>query len=454
MRFNFHFIMKIASILCFSIAFTPTSYAAKPINLREQNPSPAGDSQSLNVLPSAGNEQTDLPEIQIISKETDAHGNTHIHAHQIYLGYPVWRTEKFIHISAQGEQTENGTVFQNVGADLKDTPSYVFSKEQSNLAIQKAITFFAKTAGKIRKISRQNSQLMVYVDDNNKAHWVFQVELYVKVEHSSPTNPFYLMDAKTFEVYKKWNGIQFFDAVKAGGLGGNPKIGMNTYDGLPGNKPALDIMRDSATGMCYLQNNRVIVRDGRLVNYDVDNPDMKNAPVVQFKCDQVDSTHGNIYWDGAVDEINGAWSPANDALYLADKVNNMYMDWYHIPIIHDAQNKNKPITFVMLVHDEAFSVDLGGIYWGGGDAGWDNALQIMRFGDGIDLLSQPLDDSYPYVTPDVVAHELVTCHVDLVANHAVSAEPQVVHRNILLDRVRCAVQFAFTVARKIQDGLT
>jgi pseudolysin len=201
-------------------------------------------------------------------------------------------------------------------------------------------------------------------------------------------------------------GCSFFDAVKAGGFGGNPKIGMITYDGSPNNKPVLDIRRDGATGTCYLQNDHAIVKDGRSVNYEND-PNGKNASIMSFKCDQVDPTHGNIYWDGALDQVNGAWSPANDALYLADKVNSMYEDWYHIPVIHDPQNNNKPMMINMLVHDAQFKVDWSGFDWGGDNACWDPVNQVMRLGDGIELFGgEPMDDHYPFVVPDIIAHEL------------------------------------------------
>jgi len=402
MRFSSLFIT--AGVFSFLTLLVPTSYAAQSINLREQNPTILTSPQSLYALPSAAEVQ-DSPEIQEVSKEIDAQGNTHIHARQTYLGYLVWGAEKLIHISSTGKKTENGIIFQGLGADLQGTSSYVFSKAQADLAIQKAIESYAKKSAKIQVPLRQQSQLMVYVDDTKKAHWVFQVELYIKSDNTAPTNPFYLMDAMTFEIYKEWNGMQFFDVVKAGGFGGNPKIGMVTYDGSPNNKPMLDIRRDSATGTCYLQNDYAIVKDGRSVDYEND-PDGKNASVMSFKCDQVDPTHGSIYWDGALDQVNGAWSPANDALYLAGKVNSMYEDWYSIPVIHDSQDSNKPMMINMLVHDRTFKFGWDGLYWGGSNAVWNGATQTMQLGDGIELFGDIMDDSYPFVVPDIIAHEL------------------------------------------------
>ncbi len=406
MRLNRLNLLLMISI--FILVISP-SYAAQSSNLREQNPV---EPQSLYVLPSAAHEQ-DLLEIQEINRETDAYGNTHIRSRQTYLGYPVWGSQKLTHISSKGEKTENGIVFQGIGVDLQNTPSFIFSKSQSDLAIQKAIGLYVKKSVKVQ-VLRQNSQLMVYVDDTKKAHWVFQVELYIEFTNTAVANPFYLMDAKTFEVYKKWDGISHFDIVKVGGLGGNPKIGIVIYDGSPANKPLLEMRRDQG-GTCYLQNDRVTVKDGRLIPYnshttansisifpsvhDNIDPDA-NPPPLSFKCDQTDPAHGNIYWDGALDPVNGALSPGNDALYLADQVNSMYENWYHIPVIHNAKD-NKPMVN-MLIHDkwQYYATFFFGSYDLTKTAIWDSARQEARFGDHDETLG------YPLVTPDIVAHEL------------------------------------------------
>jgi hypothetical protein len=51
---------------------------------------------------------------------------------------------------------------------------------------------------------------------------------------------------------------------------------------------------------------------------------------------------------------------------------------------------------------------------------------------------------------DPVAHQLVAGHVDLVLDDLVGAHQQVLHRDVLLDRVGRAVEFARAVARQLQ----
>ena len=54
---------------------------------------------------------------------------------------------------------------------------------------------------------------------------------------------------------------------------------------------------------------------------------------------------------------------------------------------------------------------------------------------------------------DLVAHQLVARDVDLVAHDVIGAEQQILHGDVLLDRVRRAVQTAQPIARQMQDRL-
>src|SRR5262245_41399826 len=55
---------------------------------------------------------------------------------------------------------------------------------------------------------------------------------------------------------------------------------------------------------------------------------------------------------------------------------------------------------------------------------------------------------------DVVADQLVASHVDLMAYHPIRAEQEVLHRDVLLDRIRRAVDAAFTISGQVKGGLT
>lgn len=400
-------------LLIFSVLvlFSPANFAAQAVNVRYQSdisqqsidPSSSSSSKLLIALPPhLAVQNTTL--LKQESKEMDVHGNTHIREQQIYLGYSVYGAEEYTHISPSGKITKNGTIYENLSADLKGAPQHIFTKAQADLALNNAISYYAKKLGKTHTPTHQESQLMVYVDSDHKAHWVFKVGFYIKTEHEAPVNPGYLLDAMSFKIYKEWDDIEYLEKTKSGGLGGNLKIGMITYDGLPNNKPSLDVVRDGTQSACYLQNDRVTVKDGMSTKYKED-PDGINFAVLSFKCDQLDPAHGNIYWHGALGQTNGAWSPGTDALYLAEKVSQMYEDWFQIPVLADKNDKNKPAMLNLVVHDNQIRISGLSLYFGGMNACWDPKTQQLRFGDGVGLFG-PLDDMFPFVVSDIVAHEL------------------------------------------------
>ena len=54
---------------------------------------------------------------------------------------------------------------------------------------------------------------------------------------------------------------------------------------------------------------------------------------------------------------------------------------------------------------------------------------------------------------DIVAHQLMAGHVDLVLDHPVGAKQQVLHRDVLLDSVGGAVEFPRAIAAKLERRL-
>jgi pseudolysin len=104
--------------------------------------------------------------------------------------------------------------------------------------------------------------------------------------------------------------------------------------------------------------------------------------VAAFSCIRKDEQHGNLYWNGDQDAVNGAYSPSNDALYAGAVIKDMYQSWYGIPVL--TQN-GEPMMLNMRVHE-----DMENAYWDGSQ---------MTFGDGGSML-------YPLVSLGVGAHEV------------------------------------------------
>jgi len=335
------------------LSFATISFSAKPIDVSKQSPA------FLNSF-SANNTATTLKQI---SHDTDFNQSQHIHLVQLYKGYPVWSGHVMMHI-VHGIQTMNGLVYQDLETDLQSAPAYLFSEPQFQKALEQAIQIYQKKTGIVSHITQSTTDMIIYLDKNNIAHWGFLIHFLATVNRAAPVKPAYILDAITLHVYQEWNEIKTIkNETTIGGFGGNLKIGKIIYD-------ELNAERDPHTKMCYLENKDVVVKDA---NHD-------EEEAIHFLCDRKNKSHGNVYWDADKDAINGAYSPGNDALYVGKVVKNLYQDWYGIPVL-----SKKDEVLKMVVH-----MPIDNAYWDG---------EQMTFGDGV-------SDFYPLVSIGVAAHEI------------------------------------------------
>lgn len=372
---------------CLCAAFS--AHAATSLDLGKQRavilknyvPNPKG--------PSLGLMQDKLTET---SRNTDKNHTTHIRVQQMHDGFPVFGADAVVHVPKGGDKsligsinnpktTMNGVIYQQLDTDLQNVPKFVFEKSQADKAKSKALELAKKqfTSGNAKP---ENAKLMVYVDENNKAHWAFLASVYLSNvgEQQIHEIPVYILDAQTLKVYDSWNDMQHsrfaMDKASGGGLGGNKKnVKPLVYDGLQGDLAALKIMRDDTMQTCYLQNDDVEIIDAAHNNLQM-----------QFACRRPDTRHNNVFWDGNMDEVNGGYSPANDALYSGTMVQNMYQQWLGVPML---VKNGKPMKLKMYTHF--------GNAWE--NAEWDPRQQIVRLGDGKDYM-------YPLTSLGVVSHEV------------------------------------------------
>jgi pseudolysin len=347
------FLLSAISSACLSSAF-----AAQPIDLSHQS------NAALNSFSMSGSA------LKEVSQHVDFNQTKHVRLQQTYLGYPVLGGDAISHTN-QGKQSMNGILYQGLQADLGATPGLAANAAQANRATQFAIETYQKKAGVKLAATDVKTDLVVYIDKANKAHWAYFIHFLMKPASGMPAKPSYIIDATHLTVYQEWNNIQTMDDTMGGGYGGNEKMGKLVYDGLQGDLPELPIERDMAANLCYLENANVTVKDVR-----------HNDAVAQFECGSTDSQHNNEYWDADYDAVNGGYSPSNDALFVGDVIKQMYQDWYHLPVL--TQN-GKPMMLVMRVHE-----NMDNAYWDG---------QAMTFGDGISMF-------YPLVSFGVGAHEI------------------------------------------------
>lgn len=376
--------LLVGGLILFSLS---PAFAAKLKNLRHQAPVSL---RLLGLLPSVTPSLKPQASLQELSRSSDFKNRLHIRLQETYGGYPVWGAGVLLHLpqTEQGEKAKpwfsllataqkgsmNGSIYQELDSDLQGAPAHIFGQARAEQALAQAIRLYQQKAGRGQNLSEKQAHLLIYVDKNQKAHWTYYLQFKLSPVHGLPARPSYLMDALTFEVYRTWENIQTRERLSAsfaGGFGGNPKIGKLIYDGLAGDYSALSIERDDRTRSCYLENKDVIVKDVR-----------KKEAIEKFVCTTPDSKHNNLFWDGSLDSVNGAYSPANDALFIGKIIKDMYEQWYGIPAL---VKNGKPMQLVMRVHE-----DMENAYWDG---------EQMTFGDGGTFF-------YPLVSLGVGAHEI------------------------------------------------
>ncbi len=307
-----------------------------------------------------------------IKREIDSHQTTHIRLQQTYEGLRVWGGDVIQHLPS-GEKslltsspraTVNGLVYENIAKDLEARALQIPNVNRENMVMEAALRSFHSTSDTI--IDQKKSELMIYVDENQKAHYAYLVSFFAKPSKGVPAIPTFIIDAETFKIYEQWDNLQ---TENGGGFGGNPKMGQLIYDGLPNHLPTLNVAR--LESVCNLNNADVIVKDVRL-----------HDTVSSYSCKTGDPSHNNVYWDGNFDEANGGYSPGNDALYAGQVIKEMYQGWYGIPVL---TNANGPMKLIMRVHQT-----MENAYWDG---------STMTFGDGYGTF-------YPLVSLGVAAHEI------------------------------------------------
>ncbi|WP_341501305.1 M4 family metallopeptidase [Gallaecimonas sp. GXIMD4217] len=258
---------------------------------------------------------------------------------QSYLGVEVWGHSLVADVDAMGGHYNlQGTIVQGLAADVPNvSPS--FNEKAAQQAALNHHGYGQAASGKTR--------LFIWLDDDQQAHLVYLVDQLI--EGDQPARPWTLIDAHTGEVLKAWDQLAFQDAT---GPGGNQKTGQYHYGSDFG---YLDV-----DGNCRMDNANVTT-----INM---NHATSGGSVHQFSCPE-----------NTVKQINGAYSPLNDAHYFGGVVFNMYNDWLN----------TAPLSFklTMRVH---YSNSYENAFWDG---------SAMTFGDGGSTF-------YPLVSLDVSAHEV------------------------------------------------
>ncbi|AQS38651.1 Zinc metalloprotease (elastase) [Shewanella psychrophila] len=264
---------------------------------------------------------------------------------QLYKGIPIYGESLVVEKNTIGFYTGvSGQFIRAIGLDL---PSSIPLMSTSH-ALTIAKSDLPQALGPV-SVDNEQAVLRIYLDENDKARLVY-ITSFVSYGNSI-SRPFKIIDANNGDILRQWEGMTF---KLAGGPGGNQKSG-KYYFGNGGKYGSL--ITDE---QCRMDSTDVVTYNMYHNQY--------GGVIHQFNCPNNDN-----------DEVNGAYSPLNDAHYFGQQVFNMYQEWFGLRPIN--------MKLKMRVH---YGYNYANAFWDG---------QQMTFGDGGQSM-------YPLTTWDVVSHEV------------------------------------------------
>ena len=292
---------------------------------------------------------------------------------QTFMGVPVWGDQVVLVKDSNGRTLNmHGNLLRGIANDIVDVSTSLSAKDA--LARAKAMTESRRVSTAALNYQNEKSELRIAYDEaSGRARLVYVVNFYAEnLTTNEFTRPFFLIDAKTGELVKHWEGLT--TSQNAGGPGGNQKIGQVQYG--VGTQFGPLIVNDS----CQMDstNVRAVDMGGRTDSSTYNTPYQFTCPTNTYK------------------SVNGAYSPLNDAYYFGGVIFNMYNDWFG----------TRPITQQLSMRVHAGS-------------SWENASwngQAMTFGDGASTF-------YPLVSLDVSAHEVSHGFTEQNSNLTYSGQP-------------------------------
>ncbi len=307
-----------------------------------------------------------MHQLTTLSVHLDAHGARHTRYQQYHQGVPVWGAYIAKHEILGRKNYSQGLVYQHLEEDLGEKPD---SYESASPILDEVYARYPKS-----NFSKKNVQAIIYIDEQEVAHWAYQILITYHNEHSRPEKLAFIVDAKTGKIYKVWDTIKTLMKVDGLGFGGNARIGKIQYGQ---DRPPLSLVRNESKSICLMQNQFVTVQDMHSQYFG-------RSPIASFDCAET-----GPYWTGenqdGYDETNQAYSPINDALYIGTLIHDFFSDWYHLDAL--GGTKEDPKTLIMRVH---YGKSYENAFWDG---------QQMSFGDGAKAM-------YPLVVLSVAAHEI------------------------------------------------
>lgn len=309
----------------------------------------------------------------ILERHQDAKHIEHIRMQQRYYGFPVFGGFVVLHrkqhpVTRHAVQM-NGAIYQKLQHDLGEVPKEFVAHAEA--VLEAYSQRFPK-----EQILEKMIQPLVYIDDQQQAHWAYHMQVYIQPDQGLPSQPTVIQSAKTGRVLLEWDALTTLrpTLIKGRGFGGNLRVGKYQF----GNElPYLNLMRDPEAGVCFLANEHMMIVD---MHHYVRKPSIP----MRFLCEEAGPDQ--VYWTGytgdGYDRTNGSYSVSNDALYFGSLVSEMYRSQYDVEVL-----RHQAHPLVLRVH---FGTDFVNAFWDG---------HQMTFGDGNEMV-------HPLVGLSITAHEI------------------------------------------------
>lgn len=354
---------EVALAVSAACLFAGTATAATKVNVAAQAELQGLSTQQLTVDNFATELSLDADTRLESRKSVTVKGKIKTKYRQLYKGIPVLDGQITATVSDKGHLSKlYGEVLQGLEQDINSvTPAISAQQALANLKGEQGVLAFENA-------ENEQAELFIMLNEQNQGQLIYLVS-YFQEAKSGPTRPFAYIDAQSGKILKQWEGLNH---AKVGtGPGGNTKTGRYYY-GTDYDK--LDVTESGSN--CSMNNTNV-----KTVNL---NHGTSGSTAFSFTC--YENTHK---------EINGAYSPLNDAHYFGGVVFDMFSDWYN----------TAPLTFqlTMRVH---YSSNYENAFWNGSS---------MTFGDGRSTF-------YPLVSLDVSAHEVSHGFTEQNSNLVYSAQ--------------------------------
>ena len=347
--------ISVIVLMCFASA---SAYAAEKVSLRQNQNEIVQQMQSTNVSGASlfSNLATeDGMTYQMLSQVKSKKGAHHYKFQQYYKGLPVEGYTSLLKVRDGKVERVHGYRLDGIANDVTSVKAAFSGAVALNLA--KKIYLSREKVKRNWVYERISTKEIIHATSAGKAHHAYAISFFVDTKkEGNPRKPYVVVDAQTGKLLAYHDDLHYVE-TEATGYGGNGKTGKYHHGT---DFPALIVETDDNI-TCRLSTANV-------VTVNLNHTQNKSSTPFSFPCGE-----------NKAKEINGAYSPLNDAHAFGVVVFNMYKDWYGKSPLKNG--------LILRVH---YGKDFENAFWDG---------QAMTFGDGKDTF-------YPLAVLDVTAHEV------------------------------------------------